>query len=229
VAVLIALALAIKPLVIVLLLLAAALYPSLRLRLALCILLVLALPLIHPDPPAAWQIYRLGLDKVIASSMPGRWTWSDITDLLDQFGLQLSLLDRTILMNPRTEENTYIMLAVAVALFAVIRSRREGGSRRAWLLAGFCVALGCHAYGNWIFRPTELWLKPLICLAFLPILLEASLGRPLDRGNLSAEPAVAPVPTELDRREALVERRGVEPGITSGVISTWAGSPSRTG
>jgi alpha-1,2-mannosyltransferase len=229
-AILMALGFAIKPLGIVLLLLAGALYPALRRRLALCVLVVTALPLLHPDPPAAWHIYGLGLDKVIASSMPGRWTWSDITGLLDQFGLQLSLLDLTVLrvacailtlsvgtiaiqrqaakvaaldlfalaicylmlMNPRTEENTYIMLAVVVALFAVILSRREGGSRRAWLLAAFCMALGCHAYGNWIFRPTELWLKPLICLAFLPILLESCLGRLFDRGDLSAEPAVVP-------------------------------------
>jgi hypothetical protein len=79
------------------------------------------------------------------------------------------------------------MFAVALALFATILRWGEISQFRAWLLVGFAVLLGCHNYGSWIFRPTEYWLKPLVCIAFLPILLEASLGRLFYRGALSEE------------------------------------------
>jgi hypothetical protein len=103
---------------------------------------------------------------------------------LDLFALAVCYL---MLMNPRTEENTYIMLGVVLALFAVMLLARRPGSWQSWLVVFFCVALGCHNYGNWIFRPTILWLKPLVCLAFLPILLEACLGRLFQRAALSEE------------------------------------------
>jgi alpha-1,2-mannosyltransferase len=228
-AVLLALALAVKPLGIVLVLLSGALYRPLRLPLAVCVMLALLLPLIHPHPAAAWHVYGLGFNKLIASSLPDRQTWSDITGLLKAIGLTLPMAAWTVtriiaalltlwvgyqatrrqqpsmatlclfalsvcylmLMNPRTEENTYIMFAVALALFAVILRWREISRFRAWLLAGFAVLLGCHNFGNWIFRPTEYWLKPLVCLAFLPILLEACLGRLFQRAALSEEPAAS--------------------------------------
>lgn len=224
-ATLLALAFAIKPLGIVLVLLAAALYRPLRVALAIGVALVFLLPLIHPDPAAAWHVYGLGFNKLLASSQPGRQTWSDITGLLEHVGLALPMaawdviraitalltlwvgylamrrqtpaiaaLDLfalsvcyLMLMNPRTEENTYIMFAVALALFATILRWGEISQFRAWLLVGFAVLLGCHNYGSWIFRPTEYWLKPLVCIAFLPILLEASLGRLFYRGTLSEE------------------------------------------
>ncbi len=37
--------------------------------------------------------------------------------------------------------------------------------------------MGTQAYGNWIYRPTVLWLKPLLCLGFLPFLFQSCLGR----------------------------------------------------
>jgi len=92
---------------------------------------------------------------------------------LDLFALSVCYL---MLMNPRTEENTYIMLATVMGLFAVLLVQRGHRPARGWLLAAFCIALGNQAYGDWIFRPTVLWLKPLLCLAFLPILIEACLG-----------------------------------------------------
>jgi alpha-1,2-mannosyltransferase len=226
-AVLLALAFAVKPLGIVLVLLTGALYPRLRLPLLLGIVLALALPLIHPDPAAALHVYGIGFDKLVASSLPTRQTWSDLTGLLDKLGLALptaaltairavaALLtlwvahlatrrqDRRLaaldlfalsvcylmLMNPRTEENTYIMFSVVLALFAAIFRWSAIGALRNWLLIAFALLLGCHNYGNWIFRLTEYWLKPLVCLAFLPILFEACLGRLFYRGDLSDEAA----------------------------------------
>ncbi len=220
-----ALAFALKPLGIVLVLLAGALYRPLRLALAIGVALVFVLPFIHPDPAAAWHVYGLGFHKLVASSLPGRQTWSDITGLMDMIGLSLpetawtairaavalltlwvghqavrrqtsaiAALDLfalavcyLMLMNPRTEENTYIMLAVALALFTTILRWGEISPLRAWLLVGFAVLLGCHNFGSWIFRPTEYWLKPLVCIAFLPILLEGSLGRLFYRADLSDE------------------------------------------
>lgn len=109
---------------------------------------------------------------------------------LDLFALAVCYL---MLMNPRTEENTYIMLGVLLALFAVMMLARRPEGWQGWLVVFFCAALGCHNYGNWIFRPTILWLKPLVCLAFLPILLEASLGRLFQRAALSDELAASRV------------------------------------
>jgi len=230
-AALLTLAFAIKPLAIVLLLLVGALYRPIRGRLLLCILIGLLLPFLHPDPAAAWHVYGLGFDKLLASSQPSRQTWSDITGLLDHVGLALPaaafLMLRVLtallallagylalrrqegaiaaldlfalavcylmLMNPRTEENTYIMLAVVLALFAVMLLDRRPGSWQGRLLIAFCIALGCHNFGNWIFRPTEYWLKPLVCLAFLPILLDACLGRLFQRAALSDELAASRV------------------------------------
>jgi hypothetical protein len=196
--------------------------------------IVLLLPLVNSDPLAAWHLYGLGLNKVLASSMPDRGGWSDITGLLGLVGLVLPALALTILrvasalatlllgllarrrqdsaqaafslfalstsylmlMSPRTEENTYIMLAVPMALFAMLLLWPEGpidGSRtcRGWMIVALCIALGAHAYGNWIFRPTKLWLKPLICIVFLTTLIQACRGRLFQRSTLSIEPAVS--------------------------------------
>ncbi len=107
---------------------------------------------------------------------------------LDLFALAVCYL---MLMNPRTEENTYIMLAVVLGLFAAILQVRRPGCWQTKLVIVFCIALGLHNFGNWIFRPTEYWLKPLICIAFLPILLDACLGRLFQRAALSNEPAAS--------------------------------------
>jgi alpha-1,2-mannosyltransferase len=210
-----ALALAVKPLAIVLLLLAGVLYRPLAGRLLLCVALVLLLPLIHPDPAAAWHLYGLCLAKLFTAATPDPRAWSDITGVLSQIGLVASLTTLTLLrlvtalatlviaygavrrqdgmlaafdlfalavcylmlMNPRTEENTYIMLAAVIGFFAALVWQRERRISQALLLAAFCVAMGTQAYGNWIYQPTVLWLKPLLCLAFLPFLVQSCVGR----------------------------------------------------
>jgi alpha-1,2-mannosyltransferase len=213
-AILLALALAVKPLAIVLLLLAGVLYRPLAGRLLLCVALVLLLPLIHPDPAAAWHLYGLCLAKLFTAATPDPRAWSDITGVLSQIGLVASLTTLTLLrlvtalatlaiayvavrrqdsmvaafdlfalavcylmlMNPRTEENTYIMLAAVIGFFAALAWQRERRISQALLLAALCVAMGTQAYGNWIYRPTVLWLKPLLCLGFLPFLIQSCFG-----------------------------------------------------
>ncbi len=209
---LLGLAFALKPLAIVLLLLAGALYRPLAGRLVLCLILVFLLPLLHPDPAAAWHLYGLCLRKLFRMAT-GAGDWSDITGLLNWIGIAASPVALTLLrlvtaagvlaigylavhrqddkiaaldlfalsicylmlMSPRTEDNTYIMLAATIGLFSVLLSQREHRLTGAWLLAGLCVALGNQAYGNLIFRATVLWLKPLLCLVFLPFLIKSCL------------------------------------------------------
>jgi hypothetical protein len=99
-----------------------------------------------------------------------------------------------MLMNPRTEENTYIMLAATVGLFAMLLWQREDRPVRALLLAAICVAMGNQAYGELIYRPTILWLKPLLCVAFLPFLIESCLAAAFHRGRqVTATEAARPI------------------------------------
>jgi hypothetical protein len=215
---------AIKPLAAVLLLLAGVLYRPLAGRLLLCLIPVFLLPLLHPDPSVAWHLYGLCLSKLFTAATPGPGGWSEITGLLNQFGLgtppmtltllrlatamgvlaigylavrrqdgKIAALDvfalsisYLMLMNPRTEENTYIMLAATVGLFAVLMWQRENRPVRALLLAAICVAMGNQAYGEWIYRPTILWLKPLLCVAFLPFLIESCLAAVFHRDRRPA-------------------------------------------
>ncbi|MFO1059463.1 MAG: glycosyltransferase 87 family protein [Dongiaceae bacterium] len=76
-----------------------------------------------------------------------------------------------LLLNPRAEENTYILLAPLAALLAGRAWFRDGRRRPALLLLALCLALGNHAYGDLVYRPTELWLKPLLALAFAVYLI----------------------------------------------------------
>lgn len=74
-----------------------------------------------------------------------------------------------VLFNPRTEANSYILIAPAVALFAV-RLLPVGLSTFAakgfWVLATYAVVLGCDSYGM-IHHWTNLWLKALVTCGFL--------------------------------------------------------------
>jgi len=64
-----------------------------------------------------------------------------------------------MLCNPRTELGNYMGMAAVIGLFMV------QGPTRPWLGA-VILAMGTQAYGNWIFRPTDVWLKPALCLIF---------------------------------------------------------------
>jgi alpha-1,2-mannosyltransferase len=82
-----------------------------------------------------------------------------------------------MLFNPATEENTYGALACVLAPFAA-ESIVAGERRwRSVALVAFCIALASDGYGTAVFRVTELWFKPLICVLFLAVLLPRLLAR----------------------------------------------------
>ncbi len=70
------------------------------------------------------------------------------------------------LFNPRTEEGSYLSIAVLTMLAALAERRRSC----AWsnpvsaMLGVAVVGLGAHFYGDWIYRPTQMWLKQAVTL-----------------------------------------------------------------
>ncbi|MCX5497024.1 glycosyltransferase family 87 protein [Kaistia dalseonensis] len=91
---------------------------------------------------------------------------------IDIFALSVVYL---MLMNPRTEANTYIMFGSVLAVYASIVWNRDR-------LAGPTWFLGAIAFGFLVqaltFKLTNLWLQPLLCLAFLPFLVWRCLAAP---------------------------------------------------
>ena len=83
-----------------------------------------------------------------------------------------------VLFNPRTELGSYMNLGALVGVSAAtawVRERRMA----AVLLALLVLGLGTQAYGNWIYRPTDVWLKPLLGLVYFAYLVRRICGRRL--------------------------------------------------
>lgn len=70
-----------------------------------------------------------------------------------------------MLMNPRTEANSYILLAPSAAVFAVREYLQRERMRGAATLAFYCISLGCDSYGI-LHRWTNLWYKALASSVF---------------------------------------------------------------
>jgi alpha-1,2-mannosyltransferase len=70
-----------------------------------------------------------------------------------------------VLFNPRTELGSYMNLGALAGLFTATAWVR-GQRATAVLLALLVLGLGTQAYGNWIYRPTDVWLKPLLGLVY---------------------------------------------------------------
>jgi len=86
-----------------------------------------------------------------------------------------------MLFNPRTESNSYVILATAALPF-VAEGFLRGGWQRGLMIA-LMIALGCDSYSNPIHPWTHLWLKALLGCLFL-----VWLGARLIRGtNLAIE------------------------------------------
>lgn len=71
-----------------------------------------------------------------------------------------------VLFNPRTETNSYVLLAPFVAV-AVLLTWMGGARKAEWLgLLVLGLALGCDNYGRSFHNLTTIWLKPLTALVF---------------------------------------------------------------
>ncbi len=212
-AILLGLAFALKPLAIVYMLLVAALQPRIIPRMILVLVVLMALPLVHPDPGRALELYRIGIHKVLMSGAPEAGRWSDITGLLGRFGIVAPESVLTIarlvtalatlalgfvalqrggrvrglinlyalsvvylmLMSPRTEAQTYLMLAATLAIASVLAWHADGERKLPTLYIVLAVALAAGGLGTAMLRATDLWWDPLLCLVYLPFLVRDCL------------------------------------------------------
>lgn len=213
--ILLALAFALKPLAIVYILLVAALQPAVIGRLVVALIVLMALPLIHPDPSRALELYGLGIHKVLIAGAPDLGRWSDITGLFGKLGIvapeSLLTVMRIIaalatlalgavalrrngrvrgminlyalsvvylmLMSPRTEAQTYLMLGATLGIATVLGWSADGERKRPILYAVLAVMLAAGGLGTAMLRATDLWLDPLLCLVYLPFLVADCLRR----------------------------------------------------
>lgn len=68
-----------------------------------------------------------------------------------------------VLFNPRTEEGSYANVALLAGVF-LFDERGRAARALPWLLGAVALGLGAHFYGDWVYRPTETWLKQLLAL-----------------------------------------------------------------
>lgn len=78
-----------------------------------------------------------------------------------------------MLFNPRTELGNYLELAAVIGVF-MVRGQPARWRTRAWLGA-MILAMGTQVYGDWIYRPTDVWLKPLLAVIFAVWLVDGVL------------------------------------------------------
>ena len=187
------LAVAIKPLAIVPLLLFAAACPPLRRWLPLGLAAVLLLPFASAQPGYVMAQYRDMTRVMLHAGDLGVTRFNDVAMMLHRFGadlpasallairaaaavgaLVLALRRPTpprvlalsvawlMLFNPRTELGSYLALGAVIGVLMFEPMPTVG---RVLMAAGI-LALGTQAYGAAIFRATDVWLKPLVCLAF---------------------------------------------------------------
>jgi hypothetical protein len=105
---------------------------------------------------------------------------------LRAFGVMFLSVLYLMLFNPRTEENSYVMLAAFTTLLAA-RDLIGGDLRRGKWLALFTLLLAVDSYG-FIYKLTKIWFKPLITLAFFILLVTGkfALLKSEDRGNIGS-------------------------------------------
>ncbi len=109
---------------------------------------------------------------------------------LQAFGVMLLAALYLMLFNPRTEENSYVMLAGFIAVLAA-RDILAGQMPGALLLCLFCLALAVENYGSPVFPLTRIWFKPAVTALFLASLVTTrfSLLLPPSLGNREARDA----------------------------------------
>ena len=79
-----------------------------------------------------------------------------------------------MLFNPRTEENSYVMLAGFTALLAA-GDLLTGRDRRGWALALLCLLLAVENMGP-VYKLTRIWFKPLVSTLFALVLIAGNFS-----------------------------------------------------
>ncbi|BAI75435.1 hypothetical protein AZL_c01420 (plasmid) [Azospirillum sp. B510] len=85
-----------------------------------------------------------------------------------------------VLFNPRTEEGSYLSIAVLATLAALVEHRRPRAGAVSMLLGLVVLGMGLHFYGGWFYRPTQMWIKqaltlPLLCYPVWLVVTRRSL------------------------------------------------------
>jgi hypothetical protein len=141
---------------------------------------------IHPTPMVISGLRALVAVMVLLLSLRVMRHFRE-QPALQAFGVMLLAAIYLMLFNPRTEENSYVMLAGFIALLAT-RDVLTGATRSAVLLCLFCLALAVEVFGYPIFPLTKIWFKPFITTLFFVVLVTrrfSVLRDPAndDRGN----------------------------------------------
>lgn len=139
---------------------------------------------IHPSPPviAGTRAAAALVALWFALGMKRRFPDGPV---LAAFGVMLLAALYLMLFNPRTEENSYVMLAGFTALLAA-GDILAGRDRRGLALAFLCILLAVENMGP-VYQLTRIWFKPLLT-TLLSLLLIAGdfallLGREGVRGK----------------------------------------------
>ena len=80
-----------------------------------------------------------------------------------------------MLMSPRTEAQTYLMLSATLAIGSVLAWHADGERKIPTLYIVLAVALAAGGLGTAMLRATDLWWDPLLCLVYLPFLIRECL------------------------------------------------------
>jgi len=91
-----------------------------------------------------------------------------------------------VLLNPRTETNSYVILVPFIAMAAAAFLFQSSDRRTFFFLAALSLGLGCDNYGRPFHELTRPWLKPLLAVLFtgwLLLRLRRMPARPLLGGS----------------------------------------------
>ena len=123
---------------------------------------------VHPAPLIIAGLRAVAAMLTLIAAIFARRRFRE-DSLLAAFAVMLLATLFLMLFNPRTEENSYVMLAGFTALLAA-RDLVTGNGKRGRWLSLFTLLLGVENYG-FIYHLTRIWFKSLISLGFLITLL----------------------------------------------------------
>jgi alpha-1,2-mannosyltransferase len=141
---------------------------------------------VHPPGAVMWGV-RLG--AAVAALALAWWTsrrWGEPRAAIMTLAVAVTYL---MLCNPRTQENSYVILGPVVALFTAWALLEERRRRMAGLLIAVCIALEFHR--TFSVQPNY-WLQPLVALVFAGYLVYVALASRLTAGNAPLRADVRP-------------------------------------